>query len=154
MKIINIDIKRSLIDRQLSKITAYTGAKSKGIDSPDDFDRVATIDEDAELLTRYWNNAANVLAQLVKEFISNFSVNEDNIEMTLTLSESFDDSLAEGVREGMNAFVAAFIAKGWFSLTFPEKADEWRDESSRLLSEISRNIYHRRRPLRQQKPKN
>ena len=148
MKIISIDIKRSDIDEQLSKITAYTGAKSTSTLSIADLDRVATADEDNDLLSRYWANAANVIADCVKQFICHFEVSPDCISISLEISDAFDDSLANALREGMASFVTAFMAKAWFCITFPEKSDEWEAESSRLLSEISRNIYHRRRPLR------
>lgn len=148
MKIINIDIKRGDIDEQLSKITAYTGAKGIAAVSAADFDRIATANEDSDLLNRYWAGAANVLADRLRHFISNFSVSQDCISISLQPSGAFDHSLADALRNDMASFVTAFMAKAWFSITLPEKSDEWEEESARLLSEISRNIYHRRRPQR------
>lgn len=150
MKTLKIDIARNDIDKHLSNITAYTGVKGSSQATVEDIDRIATADEDSTILNRYWANAANVLAEQVKEFIASFSIDNEAISLSLCLSDSFDDSLSNAVREGMASFVTAYMAKGWFSLALPDKAAEWSDECGRLLSEISRSLYHRRRPHRPQ----
>ena len=148
MKTLKIDIARSDIDKHLWNITAYTSVKGSSQATAEDIDRIATAEEDSTILDRYWGNAANVLAEQVKEFIASFSINDGARSLSLSLSDSFDDSLSHAVKEGMASFVTAYMAKGWFSLSLPAKAAEWGAECGRLLSEISRSLYHRRRPSR------
>lgn len=148
MKTFKIDIIRSDIDKHLSNITAYTGVKRCTGASIEDIDRISTAEEDTVLLDRYWVNAANVLAEQVKGFIASLSVSGEALSVELHLSDSFDDSLFPTVSEGMASFMTAYMAKSWFAIACPDKADEWSRESSRLLAEISRSLYHRRRPSR------
>ncbi len=148
MKTININIARSEIDKELSKITAYTGAKSIAGGSQEDFDRVATADEDAAMLDRYWLNAAGMLAEHLKEFITSASADTAGISFALEMSGAYDDSLTPSLKEGAAALVAAAMAKSWFSMTYPEKAAEWEAECVRLLKETDRKLYHRRKPAR------
>lgn len=148
MKTIDINIARSDIDNELSKITAYTGAKSFPECSQEELDRVATVDEDAALLDRFWLNAAGILAEHLKDFISAASTAEGNISFTLEVSGAYDDSLTPSLIEGATAFVAASMVRSWFAITFPGKTTEWEAECMRLLREISRKLYHRRKPER------
>ncbi len=148
MKIININIKRGEIDADLSKITAYTGVKSPSADLSSDPDRIATVDEDAALLNRYWHNAGNTLADSLKEFITGFVIDDDSMALTLEVSGSFDDSLTPSVEGDLKAFVAAAMTRAWFAITLPDRAAEWDTEASRLLRDASRLLYHRRRPRR------
>lgn len=57
MKTVKIMIMRQAVIDEVGKSTAYAGAKSTG-DSAADFNRVATIGADDELLGRFWNEAA------------------------------------------------------------------------------------------------
>lgn len=148
MKTIKVNITRSDIDKQLSMITAYAGVKGTAQPTPEDFDRIATVDEDGDILDRYWTNSANELAELLKDFIADFTLGNDSLSMTLLLSEAFDCALAKAIVEEAGEFITSSMAKSWFALTFPEKATEWEKECRRLLSEISRNIHHRRKPTR------
>ena len=148
MKILKIDIKRSDVDKHLSNITAYTGVKRVSQPSADDIDRISTAEQDSLLLDRYWTGAAGVLAEQVKVFMAAFSVTDEALAIELHLSDSFDYTLSPTVTDGMASFMTAYMAKGWFSLALPEKATEWAEEANRLLSEISRSLYHRRRPVR------
>ncbi|MBD5358116.1 MAG: hypothetical protein HDR88_14155 [Bacteroides sp.] len=148
MKTIKIDIKRCDIDEELSKITAYTGAKSISGGGNEDFDRVATVEEDSAMLNRYWHNAAGILTEHLKEFVVSANTIGGEMVFTLEVSGAYDESLTPSVKEGMFAFVAASMAKNWFLLTYPEKAPEWEAETSRLLRETAIKLYHRRKPIR------
>lgn len=148
MKTIKIDIKRVEIDRELSKITSYTGAKGVPKPNLEDFDRIATVDEDASLLDRYWTNAYNVLAEHLREFLESTEADSEEMSFTLLLSSAYDDSLTQSVKEELFAFVAATMTKSWFDITYPDKSAEWEAESMRLLAGISRKLFHRRKPTR------
>lgn len=154
MKIININISRGEIDAELSKITAYTGAKSPTADLDRDYDRIATVDEDAAMLNRYWHNAGNTLADCLKGFITGYRIDDSSMALTLEVSGAFDESLTPSVEGDLKSFAAAAMARAWFAITLPDRAAEWEAESSRLLRDASRKLYHRRRPERKLKNEN
>lgn len=148
MKTIIINIKSSDVDKELSKVTAYTGVKSASVPQLSDIDRIAITDEDAALLKRYWHNAAGILAEQLKDFIISADTGGEEMNITLEVSCSYDNSLTQSVKENMFSFVVAYMARNWFLMTYPEKAPEWDAESNRLLREAARKLYHRRKPTR------
>lgn len=148
MKIIRIDINRSEVEAELSRITAYTGVKGTPGGSVEEVDRIATVDADSALLHRYWHNAAGILAEQLKEFITSADTGGSEMKITLEVSGAYDDSLTPSVKEGLFSFVVSSMAKRWFLITCPEKAAEWDAESTRLLREIASKLYFRRKPKR------
>lgn len=148
MKIIKINIARSATDNELAKITAYTGVKSSPQPSLEEIDRIATADNDSRLIDTFWSHAANALADHVRQFIADLSLSDTDLHLTLEVSEAFDNSLTQSITKGAEAFISAHMAKSWFALTLPEKGKEWDAECSRILTELSRTLFHRRKPAR------
>ena len=69
MKTIIINIKRGDVLAEVGRITAYTGVKSDDSDSGALFERVATVEEDADLFARYWRDACAIVAERLKQFV-------------------------------------------------------------------------------------
>lgn len=148
MKIISINIHREEIDRELSKITAYTGVKSPSGGDLKTIDRIATVDEDSALLSRYWQKAGSILADRLKDFITGAAVSDSTIALTLEVSGAYDDALTPSLETDLKGFVAAAMTRSWFAITLPDRVAEWDAESERLLRDASRKLYHRRKPRR------
>ena len=149
MKTIEINISRDEIDTEISKMTAYTGFKSPSAGNQEEYDRIATVDEDTALLDRYWATAGNTLAERLKGFVTVFGLTAGALTLTLEVSGSYDDTMTPSVRGDLRDYMAAAMLRSWFSLTLPAKAEEWEVESGRLLRDISSKLHHRQRPKRQ-----
>ena len=148
MKTIKIAIKNADIFQELAKMTAYTGAKSDSNALPDVFDRVATVKEDNELLSRYWETACSGLVDRLKSFVTVADYSGDSLSLQLEVSGSYDDSLTPSLRTDIFSYLVADIAARWFGITLPEKAESYGSEASRLLTEAERKLFHRKRPVR------
>lgn len=148
MKTLEINISRTDIDRELSKITAYTGVKSPIATDLKTFDRIATVDEDAALLDRYWQTAANTLADRLKDFITAYLIGNDSLALTLEVSGAFDDSLTPSIAGDIRDYMTADMLRAWFAITLPDRVSDWHSEADRLLRDLSRKLHHRRPPRR------
>ena len=148
MKTIKIAIRNADIFKELAKVTAYAGAKSDSDALSEVVDRVATVKEDDELLSRYWEMACSGLVDRLKSFVTVADYSADSLLLQLETSGAYDDSLTPSLRTDIFSYLVADIAARWFRITWQEKAESYAGEASRLLTEAERKLYHRRRPVR------
>ena len=146
MKILNISIEKSKILEEVALASAYSGAKTEG--SPDFFDRVATIEEDAGLLSRFWTRMCGTVTDKLKSFITASETTDESLSLTLELSGAYDDSLTPSVKSDLFSAMAAGVAAGWFQITFPSRAHEWEAQSELLLKRCFSKLCHRKKPKR------
>lgn len=114
-------------------------------------DRVATIEEDRELLARYRDMACSELIEHLRNFVTKADFSGETLEMTLEVSGSYDDSFTSSLLTDIFSFIVASIAGRWFRITWKERAGEYEQEAERLVSEAIRKLYHRKRPRRELK---
>lgn len=148
MKKIEFIVEKTTIEREIGESTAYAGAKSPARDEGDTFDRVATVDDDSGVLARYIAEACCAAAERLKQFVTGIDFLGDRIRLTLEVSGSYDDSMMSAAENAFGSYLSAYALSRWMRLALPEKAGEWEAEAMRLMSELERNLYHRRRPLR------
>ena len=146
MKKINISITKQEIFHEVSLNTAYTSVKS---DNPKAiFPRVATIDEDSTILSRFWILACGTITEKFRNLITVSSTTGDNLALTLDVSGSFDDSLTESLKQDIFDALVAMVTAHWITLSLPEKSSEWQLQGSRLLESAYSKLYCRKRPTR------
>lgn len=148
MKYIELAIRNADIFKELAKVTAYAGAKSDSDALADVVDRVATVKEDDELLSRYWEMACSGLVDRLKSFVTVADFAGDTLTLQLEVSGSYDDSMTPSLRTDIFSYLVADIAARWFRIAWQEKAESYVSEAARLLTEAERKLYHRRRPVR------
>lgn len=164
MKQMLISIPLSRLCSEVSRTTAYLGAKQAPADDPGrHYDRIAVIDEDRSLLARFASEAVSAFTERLKGMVSNSvpssdftsasksvssSGSDSDISLILTLSDSFDDRLSASVSDNFEAYMAAFITARWLRLVQPDKEAVWLTESQRLLNEIVSVVYYRNPPKR------
>ena len=146
MKNITISLAKTTIFGNVGLNTAYLGAKTSG--SPSSFEQVATIAEDASLLSRFWLETCALVADKLKEFISSSSLSDDNFSITLNVSGNYDDSLTPAVKEEIHAAVVDGVTGRWFQYTGPQRASVWIQNSAECLERAVSKLCQRRKPTR------
>lgn len=147
MKILTIIITKDNVFEDVSLASAYTGAKTDD-DSGVNFNRIATIDADNNLLSRFWIQACGIVTDKLKSFIMASEINENSIKLTLELSGAYDDSMSPSVEKDVFSAMTAGVTAQWFAITFPERTKEWDEKSAALLNRAFAKLCHRRRPKR------
>ena len=148
MKTLSIIIEKEELIKELEKAAAYAGFKTESADPDATFERVSLIEEDGDLLERYWHEACGFVAGSLKDFIAEAGFGEERLELVLELSGSFDMALGPAVREGLFSWMCALVGARWFRLTLPEKSGDWDALSSRFEAGLISKLYHRTKPIR------
>lgn len=146
MKYINISVKNSDLYAEIAKTTAYAGAKSPEGETV--FDRVATVGQDEELLARYRLSAASSLVDHLRAFVTGADFAGDSINLKLEVSGAYDDTLTASVATDAFNYLVSDISARWFRITMPGKSSEYEADARASLSELTRKLYHRKRPQR------
>lgn len=146
MKILSIIFNKTDILKEVSLASAYSGAKAEAPESL--FERVATVEEDNELLSRLWTQAGAAILDKFKAFIISSEISDFQISFSMELSSAYDDSLSDSIKSDIfAAFIAAIMAL-WCKYSWPEKSSGWDVEARDLLARAFSKICHRRRPYR------
>lgn len=148
MKILNISIKKAEILEEVALAAAYSGAKTEAAEGF--FDRVATIEDDSGILSRFWTLICGRVADKLKNFITASEISGDSLSLTLELSGAYDDTLSPSVKSDLFSAMASGVTAKWFRITFPARAPEWEDQSAELLERALSKLCHRLPPQRQQ----
>ena len=146
---IKIIVLKSDVISAIAETTDYTGNKTETADREEFHERVATVENDAELLSRYWQEVCATLADALRSFITEALFGRETFTLTLELSSSYDTSLTPAVEAGIFSIICSSITWRWFRLTMPSRADEWKKEASCQFSALIANLYHRKKPIRQ-----
>ena len=149
MKNITLLIKRSDLYAEVGRLTAYLGAKQAPAEDPGGhFDRMAVIDGDNPLLSRFANEALSVMVDRLKGIVGGVQTDSESLSVTLHLSDNYDDSLTVAVTENFEAYMAAAVTSRWLRLVDPSRRAEWQEESERTLLALTASLYHRNPPKR------
>ena len=147
MKNLAIKIDRNAIMQEVSLASAYAGAKS-GNEEEASFDRVALVESDAALITRFWYETAGVICGKLQPLILASSLDDESLEMELRLSGSYDESLNDSVKADIFSCFSSGVTARWFRYSYPARAGEWEEESLELLGRAFRKLCHRLPPAR------
>lgn len=148
MKNLILEIEKGVVERNVAQTTAYTGAKSEGGGGDGVYDRVATIEGDGGMVERFVRDACCTVAERLKEFVTTVNYAGESIRLSLEMSDAYDESMLPAARNGFESYLTACAIARWMRLAYPAKAPEWETEASWQLTELERNLYHRRKPRR------
>lgn len=133
--------------------TAYTGVKLEDGDRPGISEKIATVKEDGQLLSRLLQDAGAVVGERLKDFVTSQLYDGERLLLMLEVSESYDEISLPVLRGAVLSAIGNFVTSRWLRLVFPERAGEWEAEGQRQLGLAERNLYHRRKPARRLKNK-
>lgn len=145
MKEVKIEIRREDVMKEVSLHSAYSGAKDG---DGSFFSRIATVNEDETVLTRFWNDTCGEVISTLKEFIKETEVNDDIFCVDMELSGSYDDSMTTSAERDLFSSISSGVASRWFRITMPERAAEWETRSLELLERAYRKLCSRKKPKR------
>ncbi len=146
MSSLNFSITKSAVYDEVSKTTAYTGKKATQDEGA--FERVALMEEDKEMLSRFWNEAAQSITEMVKPFLGSVTNNSTVFSATLSMSSSWDQALAESLKQSIENYFAATLIGGWCQLTKKDEVEAYAQEAAAILLDIKSKLWYRKKPTR------
>ena len=147
MKELIIKIDKDAIMQEVSLASSYAAAKLENVDKSM-YERIAAVDSDAVIISRFWTEACGEISENLKDFIVVEVLTADHYEITLQLSNAYDETLNKSVESDLFSSLSAAITGKWFRYVYASRAEEWLMESKALLNRAARKLCHRVAPRR------
>ncbi|EJW92770.1 hypothetical protein EVA_19120 [gut metagenome] len=110
-----LNVNKIDVYKEVDKTTSYTGAKM--IDANEAvLDRIGTVDEDQELLERFWNESRAEIAQNMIGTLQSEVMSGEQYTLTLNVSASFDKALQPSMQISLFSYFVQNIIAKWFVL--------------------------------------
>ena len=123
---------------KVASLTAYIGAKTTA--EPEDarptYERIATIEEDEPQLEDFFNDCRSVIT---KNFIEKLTAEEnlaDEYTIDLRVHETFNNAILPALSEELLSFFVNGIVARWLTITNPDNADYYFDQSLKKIDDI------------------
>lgn len=139
-------VDKAKVMTEVAMTTSYVGAKMEG-DAGDYYDKVFTTDEDAEMLERFWSEAASAATDALKEYVTN-DVDADGYAITLRMPENFDTRLVASMEASLFSYFTESILAKWFLIANKSEAEGYTSLASGHMDDVTSKLYHRVRPTR------
>ena len=151
-----LTVTKTEVYAEVDKTTSYTGVKIDQATVPKQQDeseavtaykRIRASEYDREMLERFFSEAANVATDRMKDFITSINVTS-GYAVTLSLSGRWDNSLQPSMEKSLFSYFVSFVTSRWFRLSNKEEADAYMADATRMLEDVMRKIYYRKKPTR------
>ena len=151
---LKIDIKKSVIYNEVSKISSYIGAKRIDADQAV-YERVFSTEDDRELLERYWRETKSSLVEVFGRWL--YSVNDsgnsqvvDDAEVwsvILHMPDTFKKEFIYAIDEDAHSFMINEILFRWLAVSEPKEAEYYKALSESKKRDITKKLLYRTRPI-------
>lgn len=107
-----IEISKCAIMDEVAKTSAYIGAKTQ------DYDRLAIIDQNEEMLERFWNECSAAVSFSLSTSIVGQSINQETVCFYVNIPET----MLTSVRDTIVSYYVETILGKWLELSRCEEA--------------------------------
>lgn len=144
-----ITIARSSVLEEVSKTTAYLGAKNKLEDGKPAFDQMLVKEEDLSLIGRFYQESVDVLKNLLQRFIAEINDDGDkNVNWKLEMSDRFDTKMEVSIISSASSFLVNSIIGKWCEITANDKVKDYADNAAACLKDIKDKVFFKSAPTR------
>lgn len=138
-------IQQEDVYNEVAKTTSYAGVKS---DDEHLYDKLATIDEDAEMLERFWDETISALESTLQRFIDTRSLVDGEYNLHLKISLAFNTNLKDGMQKSLFSYFTSSIISKWYKFMDKEEATLYATEAVAHLDSFKNALLKRNRPNR------
>jgi hypothetical protein len=159
---IRLTVDKAKVMTEVAKTTAYVAHKMDiAEDAADPYGRIPTVDEDTEMLDRFFSEAANGAADALKEWLA--EVNEprrspvatltdatatDELAYNLHLTGNFKTAVLSSMASSLFSYFVNAICAKWFLMTNKAEAEAYTSMATAHMDDVTSKLYHRVRPTR------
>ncbi|MBP5545714.1 MAG: hypothetical protein J6X59_00320 [Bacteroidales bacterium] len=143
---ITLTIQKSNVFKEVAQTTEYTGAKMVGDDGA--YERISTVDENQDVLGRFWDEARAEVAKAFVRLLSSEGESGGNYNLTLDVSPSFDNTLTSSMQLGLFSYFVQSITAKWYVFTNKQEAAAFAQRAEALLDEVRQKAFFKKKPTR------
>ena len=112
MKLV-ITITKADVIAEVSKTSAYIGAKTITQEGGNLYYNISTIKEDAEMLERYWNEACTDVAAVAKEYITGADMSDTDWALTLDMPAKYNRAFDGVLKQQVFSYIVRKVLYHW-----------------------------------------
>ena len=146
MKEVQLSIDKAQVWNEVAKTAAYTGMKMQKDDLA--YERIALVDEDKEMLERFWAESKSLVADNLKRMLKSETEEDGEYTVALRLSNAFKEELVDSMRQSLLSFFVSNILAKWFIITNKEEAEVQAKAAEVSLEDVLRKAYYKKQPMR------
>ena len=128
---ITLSIKQSEVFKEVAQTTSYTGAKMDN--DTNAFERISTVDEDQNLLKRFWDESRAEVAKTFIRMLTSEDMSADGDTYNLVLNVSY--------------FVQSITGR-WYVFSNKKEAVEFSNHGEAILEEVKEKAFYKKKPVR------
>lgn len=98
---------------EVSKTSAYIGAKTITQDGENLYYNISTIKEDAEMLERYWNEACTDVAAVAKEYVTGADMSDTDWILTLDMPAKYNRAFDGVLKQQVFSYIVRKVLYHW-----------------------------------------
>lgn len=101
---------------EVDKTSGYVGAKTITKDGGNLYYNISTIEEDAEMLERYWREACSDVAAVAKEFLKSAETTDADWTLTLGMPAKYNTGFNEVLKYRVFSYIVRNVLMKWLLL--------------------------------------
>lgn len=142
-----ITINKEKIYGEVTRTSLYTGAKHPE-GNPGMLSRVAVIDADRPLLSRFCDEALASASLTLRQVLGSVVTEGNDIIIVFCLSHAADDTQTSGIADTLADYMKTAVIARWLAFSDKAEAETYTAEARRLLDECLRKALYKRKPTR------
>ena len=146
MTTITLNVGKDTVWEEVAKAASYTGGKMTG--DKDAYERIMLTEDDRKSLQRFWEEAAAVANDQLKEMILSASPMAEDYSVELEVSNSYDTQLNGSVQTALEGYFVAAILARWYKFANKGEAQGYAADAGAMMQDALRKLYSRKRPQR------
>lgn len=136
--------------KEVAKQTAYIATHRDDGTAAVAYDRIATTDQNTELLSTYLCNATDLLCNALVRYMATDEIVPDddgNITIALDLPSNWDKAKAD-IQGRAFAYVVDYILSQWLTITDAKRSDQYAKSAATklIMCQVATNL--RKHPVR------
>lgn len=141
---ITLTVDKSAVMKKVAQTTAYVAAKMTDNEDEETYDRIVTVDEDADVLEEMWDESRVEVARVFKGLLAEEGMEGDNYHLTLNEPENYNTGLRASMKKGLVLYFVQSIVAQWFMYTNKGEAAAYAEKASAQLEYVRGMAYDRK----------
>lgn len=142
---VTILVNQAYVYAEVRKATAYLAVKNS---EKSEYDRVAVVEDNADLLDRYYEEAIGILNATMRQYIDSVTNSAKTYTFNMLMSSSYDTTQNDALQTAVQSFVISYILSKWLVVVDKKEATNAEHEAAEHLTDIRAKVYYRKRPVR------
>lgn len=138
-------VNQAYVYSEIRKATAYLATKNS---EKSEYDRVAVVEANSDLLDRYFDEAIGILNATMRQYIGSVVSANKTYTFNMMMSSAYDETQNDALQTAVQSFAISYILSKWLVVVDKKEASNAEHEAAEHLIDIRAKVFYRKRPKR------